>query len=252
MKNNFDNFAKMYSDCLHELPEEYISLIKNTFYLNKLSRVVDIGCGSGLLTFPLSKISQNVLGIDISHNMIEIAKKHTGSDSITWIEKDIDHYKFANLYYDLIIAYESIHLFQNTEKLLRNCLAGLKHNGFLCMGWCFYNWELILQEEIVGVFKHYGIDWGEWGFQKFDYFKNLLNSGIISGLSYTEEKFINVYQEWAVEQIVVHLTSISKVVGLNKKNREKTRNSLFESITKKYGNTISGDTQFWIRYSQKR
>jgi len=252
MTNNFDSLASNYSSSLQKLPDEYINLIKASFFLDEQSHIVDIGCGSGLLTFPLSKISQNVVGLDISHNMIEIAKKQVESNKITWVERDINRYTFANSFFDLIIAYESIHLFSKIETLLQNCFRGLKKNGFVCMGWCFHNWEAVLKEEILYVFKCHDIEWGEWKFQKFDDFEYLLNSDKIAGLSCVENKMIETYQECKVEQIVVYLTSISKVIGLDEGKKERLRNDLFRRISEKHGNVVRGNAQFFVRYSQKK
>ena len=43
--------------------------------LNKL-KVLDIGCGGGLLSEPISRLGANVTGIDASEKNIKIAKMH--------------------------------------------------------------------------------------------------------------------------------------------------------------------------------
>ena len=133
MEFNFDLLAIRYSESVKDLPESYISLIKNTFGLHSKSRIIDLGCGSGLLTFPLSQVSFCVSGLDISHKMIAIAKSKMRDNNIEWIENDVELFKFIPSYYDLIISYESIHLFPHTEKLLERCLDALKVGGIICM-----------------------------------------------------------------------------------------------------------------------
>ena len=60
-------------------------IIDNTlshFKINKKSdplnglNILDVGCGGGLLTEPLSRLGANVIGIDASKNNIEVAKRH--------------------------------------------------------------------------------------------------------------------------------------------------------------------------------
>ena len=50
--------------------------------LNKL-KILDIGCGGGLLCEPLSRLGAEMTGIDVSNTNIEIAKLH----SKKWVSK---------------------------------------------------------------------------------------------------------------------------------------------------------------------
>lgn len=206
----------------------------------------------GVLTLPLSEISEFVSGLDISHIMLDIAKKQPNGEDVKWIEKDVDTYKFKESYYDLIMSYESLHLFPNTQKLLQRCSNALKDGGILCMGWCIYNWEMLLEREIVSIFNNHGVIWGEWSYQKFNKFQELIDSSKIIGLSSTKSAFIEIYQEWEVAEIVKYITSISKALSFSKMEYTVIQTELMNTIKQRYGNIIKGKTQFWIRYSQKR
>jgi len=251
MNLGFDLLAKQYTESVRSLPQSYIDLVVDTFKLRSFSQIIDLGCGSGLLTFPLANVSKRVSGLDISHNMIELAKSNLNDGTINWIESDIDKYIFQDSYYDLIISYESIHLFPDTKKLLIKCSNGLKDGGSVCMGWCFYNWEVLLEKEIVSAFKNHGIIWGEWSYQKFYKFRDLIDSGSIKKLTPTKSVYINDQQEWSVNDIVEYITSISKAINLSKNHKEGIKKELTEVITSKYGQLIKGNTQFWIMYSHK-
>jgi len=54
------------------------SLIKTLIdkgMINSESSILDIGCGPGHISCELAKVSKNVVGIDISENMLEYANK---------------------------------------------------------------------------------------------------------------------------------------------------------------------------------
>ena len=55
--------------------------IKNTYEPLKGLNILDVGCGGGLLTEPLSRLGANVVGIDASSKNIKIAKKHLKKNS---------------------------------------------------------------------------------------------------------------------------------------------------------------------------
>ena len=54
---------------------EHFKLQKNNKPLKNL-KLLDIGCGGGLLSEPMSRLGANVVGIDASLNNIKVAKHH--------------------------------------------------------------------------------------------------------------------------------------------------------------------------------
>lgn len=68
---SFDNVALDY-DFVSEL------FNNNDYFLsnlpNKKSRALDVGCGSGILTYAMSNYFKSVYGIDISQSMLDIGK----------------------------------------------------------------------------------------------------------------------------------------------------------------------------------
>ncbi|NCX65483.1 MAG: 3-demethylubiquinone-9 3-O-methyltransferase, partial [Proteobacteria bacterium] len=49
--------------------------------LNKIN-ILDIGCGGGLLSEPMSRLGANVVGIDASEKNIKIAKMHAEKNNL--------------------------------------------------------------------------------------------------------------------------------------------------------------------------
>lgn len=251
MEYGFDTIAKNYSKNIKELPHKYVNLISSVFDIYSDSKVLDIGCGTGLLTFPLLKYSKNISGLDISSNMIDIAKEEDRENQINWINADVSTYKFPKEYYDLVITYESMHLFPNIPETIENIYYSLKNGGYICMGWCYYNWELVLKQEVVDIFYKYGVDWGEWSYQQLNSFNDIIKSMKYLSLTPPIEKYICIKEEWSVKEIVEYITSISKVLTLNIESIKKIKIELAEQLVTKYGNTFYGDTRYCIRYSRK-
>jgi SAM-dependent methyltransferase len=52
------------------------------------AKIVDLGCGTGLLTRTLATDGREVIGIDPSRTMLDYARKQPGADAVTWIDGD--------------------------------------------------------------------------------------------------------------------------------------------------------------------
>jgi SAM-dependent methyltransferase len=50
--------------------------------------IIDLGCGTGLLTRSLTTPGRTVIGVDPSRTMLDYAARQPGSESVTWIHGD--------------------------------------------------------------------------------------------------------------------------------------------------------------------
>jgi 2-polyprenyl-3-methyl-5-hydroxy-6-metoxy-1,4-benzoquinol methylase len=89
--------------------------------------VLDIGCGAGHFCIALAKKGvSNILGIDYSENMIQLAKKHAMDNKIdsglTFEVQDFINLKVSTKYdYSIIMGF--IEYFENPESILEKAIA---------------------------------------------------------------------------------------------------------------------------------
>lgn len=125
---------------LHDLTPlrlEYIlSSIKNHFNINSIEgiSILDIGCGGGLITEPLSNLGSNILGIDASEININIAQDHAKITKAPAKYKAIlveDLLKKSKTQFQVILALEVLEHVENTEFFIQCCCKLLKPGGII-------------------------------------------------------------------------------------------------------------------------
>ena len=105
--------------------------VNNDNSLKKI-KILDIGCGGGLLCEPLSKLGAQVVGIDASEKNIKIAKVHAKKNNLrinyycASPENFISKEKF-----DVVLNMEIIEHVQNVNLFLKESSKFLKKNGIM-------------------------------------------------------------------------------------------------------------------------
>tara|TARA_Y100000816_G_scaffold285388_1_gene264965 strand:+ start:469 stop:1197 length:729 start_codon:yes stop_codon:yes gene_type:complete len=127
---------------LHKFNPIRISYIKeniiNTFNLQKSDRslkgikILDIGCGGGLLSEPMARMGADVFGIDASDKNINIAKIHAEKNKlkIKYFCSSPENFKTDNKF-DVILNMEIIEHVEDVDFFLKSCSKLLKKNGIM-------------------------------------------------------------------------------------------------------------------------
>ena len=98
----------------------------------KKIKILDIGCGGGLLCEPLSKLGATMTGIDASKNNIEAAKLHSKEMklNIKYIHSPPENLNLKNEF-DVILNMEVIEHVTDTNLFIQNCSKLIKKNGIM-------------------------------------------------------------------------------------------------------------------------
>lgn len=136
----WDRLARNYDD---EVGEETTAITRK--YLRKDDTVLDYGCARGAYTIALADDVKEIRGIDISPKMIELARAR--SEKIRFETATIFDIEEQ---FDVILAYNLLHLVEDTEKVLHKIDQNLKPGGrFVSVTTCM-NEQLMLR--IAGFF----------------------------------------------------------------------------------------------------
>ena len=150
-KKEIDKFSKMANEWwdpegkfkpLHKFNPIRIKYIKeniiNNFKLKNKSKplsginILDVGCGGGLLSEPMSRMGANVTGIDASDKNIKIAKLHSKKNKlkINYLCSSPEKLKIKKKF-DVILNMEIVEHVEDIDFFLKSCSKLLKKNGLM-------------------------------------------------------------------------------------------------------------------------
>ena len=95
-------------------------------------KILDIGCGGGLLSEPMCRMGAQVTGIDASEKNINIAKLHAKKDNlkIKYYCGSPENFK-TNDKFDVILNMEIVEHVQDVNFFLQSCSKLLKNHGIM-------------------------------------------------------------------------------------------------------------------------
>ncbi len=95
-------------------------------------KILDVGCGGGIICEPLARLGAKVTGIDFAPNNIKAAKIHSKKNklNIKYIYNDIEKSKL-NGKFDLILMFEVLEHLDNWKKTIKNIKKNLNKNGMI-------------------------------------------------------------------------------------------------------------------------
>ena len=210
---------------LHKFNPIRISYIKNnivkTFKINDKKKplekikILDVGCGGGLLSEPMTRLGAEVVGLDASDKNINVAKIHARRNNLkikylcTSPENFKTHEKF-----DVILNMEIIEHVEDVDFFLKSCTKLLKKDGimfvatlnktlksylFAILGaeyvlrWLpigTHEWDRFVKPaDLIKILKKYNLDMDEICGLKFNLIKDMWNYSSDNSVNYIA-KFI--------------------------------------------------------------
>lgn len=124
-ESQFDKVAEEY-DFVNALLNDYSFFESN--FSSKKGRALDIGCGSGLLVEKLASYYDEVVGIDISNQMLELAKSKRQLTNTVYLNMNAEHMDF-NEKFDLIVSRTTFHHLSDITSVIEQMIGLLNEDG---------------------------------------------------------------------------------------------------------------------------
>ena len=108
-----------------------LKLKKKTKPLEKI-KILDVGCGGGLLSEPMKRLGADVVGIDASEKNIKIAKLHAKKNNLDIKYINASPEKFhTEKKFDVILNMEIVEHVDDINLFLKSCSRLLKKGGIM-------------------------------------------------------------------------------------------------------------------------
>jgi len=126
--------SKVYDQLDWTRRQEYMNAILQMCNLKSDYTCCDLGTGTGVVAKSLSNYCKEIVGVDISQDMLDIARKHQKEKNITYVKGDAetltnDKKNFSYEMFDVITARMVFHHIKNWYSAIDQCHKVLKHGG---------------------------------------------------------------------------------------------------------------------------
>ena len=114
-----------------KIKQEFNLINRNNNYLKDL-KILDIGCGGGLISEPLARLGGEVTGIDASEKNIKVAKLHSKKNNlnINYLNKSPEQLNNSEKF-DIVLNLEVVEHVENVDLYIKSCSNLLKKNGIM-------------------------------------------------------------------------------------------------------------------------
>ncbi len=135
VRDVFDRFASTFeaslADLSYEAPQRIGKLIANDLKaMNKPIKLLDAGCGTGLMAVHVKSLVDQMIGVDLSSQMIEIARAKNLYDDL--VCEELTHFLLRNVNsFDVLVSADTLNYFGLLGDVLQAAHDCLMHDGGL-------------------------------------------------------------------------------------------------------------------------
>lgn len=115
---------------LHDINAMRLEYIKKYCDL-KNQKILDIGCGGGILAESMAKCSADVTGLDVDEKTIAVAKSHAIKNSLNISYECVPVEDFVGGDFSIITCLEMLEHVENPDLVILNAVRLLRHGGYL-------------------------------------------------------------------------------------------------------------------------
>ncbi|WP_105619131.1 class I SAM-dependent DNA methyltransferase [Vallitalea okinawensis] len=149
----YDSFAYVYDKFMENVPYdqwvEYIQALWSHYSLEP-QLVLDLACGTGEVTYRLAEKNYDMIGIDISNEMLNVAREKTEKKdlSILFLEQDMREFELYGTVSSIVCICDGLNYLHDEEDLLQ--VFSLANNYLDPKGLFIFDMNTAYKYEMLG------------------------------------------------------------------------------------------------------
>lgn len=118
----YTNFAKVYDLFMDNVPyDKWVEQIKDILYKENIKDglICDLGCGTGAITERLANLGYDMIGVDNSYDMLDVAmeKKYASGNDILYLCQDMREFELYGTVRAIISRCDSLNYIRELSEL---------------------------------------------------------------------------------------------------------------------------------------
>ena len=111
-------------------PQEDMLKVAEVFKKNDVKKVLDLGCGTGLLFNQVAEQAKDIIGADLSHKLLVRAKKNAKIFSnVSLTQADADYLPFEEDVFDCVFLFTVLQNMPKPSKTMKEIKRILRRDG---------------------------------------------------------------------------------------------------------------------------
>ena len=234
-------------DNKHDFVAEYGKGLLEFIPENKNQSILDLGCGTGILTAQLKNLAEKIIGIDSSNSMIKKAKEQY--NDINFMVCDALALPFENQF-DIVFSNAVFHWITDHNALLSNVRKALKPNGTLVCEFGANGNIATIENAFAKVCQNLGYKYNtKFNFPTSEHFSDLLkkNGFIIDKIyDYDRPTILKDNKQGLTNWIKQFFASYLELIP------EKTQYEIIKKVENLTRNTLWNDNEWIADYRRLR
>jgi|GEM_PF-87724 len=118
IKNYYDSIAKGYDELYGEEQHSKWNNFRKLININKDEYVLDVGCGTGIISEKISIMAKKVIAVDISPKMLKIAQSKRLHKNIKYLKANAEKLPFEDKSFEKVVSFTTLQDVIDIEKAI--------------------------------------------------------------------------------------------------------------------------------------